>query len=109
MIEAKYLAKIIKACRESQVKHLKLGDLEISFATGEAEETKVRTGDTVNPPTENELKEIERAVTDNAVLDRADEELAHMQVENPGLFEELLVQRELEGSGEFGEKITLDI
>lgn len=107
-IDAKYIARIIKVCRESNVRSLRMGDLEINFVPGDAAEVKVVAGEAVKPPTLEELKEIERSVQDNSVLDRADEELAHMQVENPVLFEQLLVERELEGRGDEREEITLD-
>lgn len=99
-IDAKDLVKVIKACKASGVSALKLGDLELKFQTGDAEKTSVpATGDAVETPSAEKLKAIEErsALIENA--EDADEELAHMQVENPAQFEELLVQRELISGG----------
>jgi C4-type Zn-finger protein len=99
-IEAKDLIKIIKACKGSGVSQLKLGEMEIRFGPGEAAKPQVPTVESVETPTDQELEEVKESVELRERLDSADEELAFMQVENPALFEELLVQRELEGRGD---------
>lgn len=107
-IDTKELVKIIKACRLAGVKELKVGELELRFGTGEAAEPQVLARENVRPPTDKELKAIEARLEEKDILDRADEELAHMQVEDPLQFEELLIQRELEPSGQGPDEIALD-
>lgn len=98
-IENLNLIRVIKACKASGVSYLRLGDLELKFVTGDAERPSIPTGETVKIPSAEKLKEIEEteAIKENA--DEADDELAHMQVEDPLQFEELLVQRELIDGG----------
>lgn len=96
MIEAKDLIKLIKACKASNVSSLKLGDLELKFGPGDAAPISVpATGDAVETPSAEQLKAIEEQVRLQNNASDADDELAHMQVENPMEFETLLAEREL--------------
>lgn len=99
-IEAKDLIKLVKACRTSGVSSLKIGDVEIKFKAGDAAELpRIAPSEVVNPPSADELKEIEKDVSERQELSDMESELDHMLLENPVLYEELLVQRELEGGG----------
>lgn len=94
-IEAKDLAEIIKACKRADVAELKIGDVSIKFKTGEAVKTPESKPENLAPI----AKEIERE-TEKSLLqenfDSAQEHLANLQLENPALYEELLIERELE-------------
>lgn len=101
-IDANELIKLIRAAKKAGVSEMKYGELEIKFGPGEAAQSLVPAGETVEPPTDKELEQVDEASRKEEMLDQADEELAHMQVENPALFEEMLIQRELELSGDDG-------
>lgn len=93
-ISAKDLTKLIKACKLNGVSEFKCGPIEIKFGTGEAAEL-VSTGETVRTPTKKELEQIQELSLLQRNADEAEDEMAFMAIENPGLFEELLVQNDL--------------
>lgn len=103
VIEGKDLIKLIKACKASGVSNLKIGDLELQFVAGEAEQTPIKTRETVKVPSAEELKDIEADSQEQMNLEDAEDELAFMAVDDPAQFEELLVQREFkDGDGNSG-------
>lgn len=94
-LDAVELIKIIEACKVAGVSYLKHGAMEIKFQSGEAAKHEL----SLTPPTDQELKEVETVVTRDRNFEEIEDELAVLQIENPSLFEELLVERELDLSG----------
>lgn len=94
-IDAKDLIKVIRACNKIGVRRLKTADVEIEFGPGEAAQLSEPQGETSVPPTTEELEAAGNAALREEGLNMADEELAHMQVENPAMFEEMLINREV--------------
>lgn len=101
-ISAKDLTKLIKACKLNNVSEIECGNVKIKFATGEAAKL-VETGETVPTPTATQLKQIQEQVTLQRNSEEADDEMAFMAMENPSLFEELLVQNDLSNNPVEGE------
>lgn len=97
---AKEYIKVIKACRSLGVEKFRSKGLEIQFFPGGAVKLEVKTGDAAKPPTDRELKDIEGIVQDDQIRSETENEIEHMAVENPALFEQLLVERVLEERGE---------
>lgn len=99
MREVKPLIQLIRALKKSGVRQFKNGDLEIEFGAADTYQTEKVESD---PPTIPSDAEIESARESAAIEDNAREasdELANMVVENPALYEQLLVNQELESSG----------
>lgn len=93
-ISAKDLTKLIKTCKLNAVSELEFGEVKIKFQTGDAVKLPV-SGDTVRPPSSQELEQAQEDAQIEMNLSDADDELAFMQVENPVLFEQLLVENDL--------------
>jgi hypothetical protein len=97
-IEAKDLVKIIKACVRANVTELKIDDVSIKFGPSEVAKPPEQKSEILVPSQQELEAESEKAlVLDN--VESAEERLANLQIENPALFEQLLLERELENSG----------
>ena len=96
--DAKDLIRILKACREAQVTELKIGDIEVKFGPGEAAQTTPK-GFEYPQVTELELNEATKQVNVSENLTEAEDRLDLMQIEDPALYERLIIERELEDRG----------
>lgn len=96
--EAKDLAIVLRACKASGVTELKIGDIEIKFGLVESRQISNRPGDTVPVPSVEQLREAEELVNIQENVDSADDQLAFMHIDDPAQFEQLLIEKELEGS-----------
>jgi hypothetical protein len=91
---AEELVRILKACKSAGVTELKIGDISVQFCRVEDRQTK-RVESEIHPPTEAELKE---AASDTLVrenLESAEDRLDLLQIENPALYERMLIEGEL--------------
>lgn len=95
-LSAKDLIKVARACKKLGAKRIKTADLEIEFEPGEAALAPEPKGETVVPPTETELVAASELAAEKDLYDRADEELVHMQVEDPVQFEQMVLERQVE-------------
>jgi hypothetical protein len=96
--DARDLIRILKACKQAQVTELKIGDIEVKFGPGEAAELKTTR---TEPPvvTETELKETE---SETRIVDSfvdAEDRLDLLQIDDPALYERLILERELVDNG----------
>lgn len=98
-VEVSDLIKLIKACRASGVSNMKYGDLELKFGPGDADKISIEPSEIVKIPSAEELKVASEHAAEQENADDASEDLALMAIENPELFEELLVERELIDGG----------
>jgi hypothetical protein len=104
--DAKDLIRVLKACRQVGVTELKIGNVEVKFAPGEAVETSKRASE-IAVVSETELKEAAENVNlDNNVVE-AEERLDLLQIDDPSLYERLVIERELEDRGKPSE-VTLN-
>lgn len=103
-LSAKELVKLIKACRANGVSQLSFGDIRLEFGT--------KTMPSIEQPSTIQTKDVDQAkVEEIAIKDREkseleirQEQLEFMQLENPALFEQLLIERDLvNGSGKSAE------
>lgn len=96
--EAKDLAIVLRACKATGVTELKIGDIEIKFGVSETRQTLERKGETYIVPSAEQLREAEELVNVQENVDSADDQLAFMHIDDPAQFEQLLIEKELEGS-----------
>lgn len=101
-ISAKDLTKLIRVCKLNGVSELECDSIKIKFVTGEADKL-VITGETVLTPNSEELKAIQELSILQRNADEADDEMAFMPLENPVLFEELLMENDLRNNEVEGE------
>ena len=96
--DAKDLVRVLKACRQAGVTELKIGDIAVKFGASEIPQTeKVRIEH--QPLTESELETaVKKANISDNVAD-AEDRLDFMQIDNPSLYEQLVIERELEDHG----------
>lgn len=95
------LVRILRACKSAGVSELKIGDISVKFDGGETHQ-RTRAKIEFKPPTEIELK---AAASDNLIrenVEDAEERLDLLQIENPALYERLMIE------GELGERHTGD-
>lgn len=92
------LIRVIRACHKASVTELKIGNIEVKF--GEAPKLEIRQGVTVLPEiVESELKKVQDEVNVAENLETAEDRLDLLQIEDPGLYERLVIERELEDRG----------
>jgi len=86
--------RVIKACRLARVTELKVGDIEVKFEPGEAAQALKRR--TASPTvTETEMKlAIDKVLVEENLSDGVDR-LDLLQIEDPSLYEQLILEREL--------------
>lgn len=99
---AKDLIRVLKACRESRVAELKIGDISVKFGNDDTTEP-VNLG-TLPPKLSDD--EFHKAALNNNVrenLTAAEDRLALLQIDNPAEYERLVLERELEDSGKSAE------
>ncbi len=98
-ISAQDLRTIIRTCKASGVKKFKSGDLEIEFGVGETPKSESVSRISITPPTAEELQAAARdsALEGNAEV--AEQQLSQMQIDDPVLYEQLILEREVVGSG----------
>lgn len=90
--------RLIKACRSARVTELKVGEIEVKFEPGEAAQALKRR--TANPiVTETELKSAIDKVKVEENLSEGVDRLDLLQIEDPSLYEQLILERELVDSG----------
>lgn len=103
------LAELIKACKSANVTDLKIGSIEVKFAERNVRIKRINQIESEIPiPTAEQL---ETATRDSEIGDQladAEDQMDLMPIENPVLFEQLLVERELELSGARKEEIPLN-
>lgn len=97
-IEAKDLAKIIKACVRANVSELKIGDIQIKFGSSEVAKPQEQKSE-IQVPSESELESESEKANLMENIESSDEQLANIHLENPALFEQLMIEKELEGDG----------
>lgn len=98
--DAKKMKELLRACRDAKVARLKLGDLEIEF-TGDAEvQTKEPRPEKPAPISQEALnEEMKKAdLQEQSMSAEEIEEILHL--ENPLLYEQMLLERELVGGNE---------
>jgi malic enzyme len=96
--EAKDLATVLRACKATGVKELKIGDIEIKFGVTETRQAEEPKGETYIVPSAEQLREAEELVNIQENVDSVDDQLAFMHIDDPSQFEQLLIEKELEGS-----------
>ena len=96
--DASELIRILKACKQAQVTELKIGDIEVKFGPGEAAELKTTRTETP-VVTETELKEIEIKTNIVESFVDAEDRLDLLQIDDPSLYERLILEREIEDNG----------
>lgn len=94
-VNLKELAKFIKICRISQVTEVKIGEIEIKFQSRETPEAKELVSE-IPIPSDHDLKEAQSNSVVQQNVESAEDRMDHMHVEDPVMFERLLVERELE-------------
>lgn len=99
-IDLKDLPKVIRACKANGVTELKIGDVEIKFAAVGSAEPEIPVLEAQRIPTPEELKAAESAALLQRNVEQNEEELAHMHIEDPSGFEQRLIEREFENSGD---------
>ena len=97
-IKLKELKSLIKVCKVNGVSRVKLGDIEVELTGDAASSIKVGQKTALSTPQTNDAEEKTAVVQEN--LERIDEKLNQLHVEDPVEFERLLVQRELERDGD---------
>lgn len=97
-ISADELVRVIKACRKANVTELKIGDIEVKFAAGEAEQIS-KVGFESPTISEDDLVEVAKKVNIGENIAEAEERLDLLQIDDPSLYEQLVVERELEDNG----------
>jgi len=103
--DAKDLIRVLRACNQARVSELKIGNIEVKFVAGETVQTKIRPSE-VDLMTDQELKEAEQEVNISENLTEAEDRLDLLQIDDPSLYEQLVIERELEDRGR--NEITLD-
>lgn len=91
---AEDLVRILKACKSAGVTELKIGDISVQFGRVEDRQTQRATSE-IQPPTDTELKD---AASDTLVrenVETAEDRLDLLQIENPALYERLVIEGEL--------------
>ena len=101
----KEIKSLIELCGKMGVSEFSLGDLKVVFGG--------QTKDSPLTPTAHQTKEAEvqsQIVEKEALTQIAQEmdeaELSVMQIENPRLFEQLMIERELEDDGSSSTRLT---
>lgn len=98
-IDFKGLGDLLKACKSAGVVELKISDTGVEVKFGSDQRTKKTPASEIAIPSDQEMNLAVKEALDSKTQFDADEELAHMQVDNPALYEELIVQRELQEIG----------
>ena len=91
---AEELVRILRACRSARVTDLKIGSIEVKFEHGETVQT-IGEKSEVKPLPDKEFK---AAVSENLIrenVESAEDQLSLMQIENPALYEQLVIEGEL--------------
>lgn len=91
---AEELVRILRACRSARVSELKIGSIEVKFESGETLQISGEKSE-VKPLPDKEFK---AAVSDNLVrenVESAEDKLSLMQIEDPALYEQLVIEGEL--------------
>jgi hypothetical protein len=92
------IIRVIKACRTARVTELKIGDIEVKFGSGETPKRKT-VGVEEPTVTESEFQTAQTDVNENENLDDAEDRLDLLQIDDPSLYERLVLERELEDRG----------
>jgi hypothetical protein len=100
------LIRVLKACQKAGVVELKIGDIEVKFLAGETPKISKAKRDGV-VVSESELEEIAENVKIGENLAEAEERLDLLQIDDPSLYERLVIERELEDRGQSTE-VTLN-
>lgn len=98
-IDAKDLIKLINACKRARVAELKVGEVHVKFVAGDAEQTTEKSVESNFSISAQEVKVQEETTLVQQNVEAIEDRLAHMAVENPVEFEDLLIQGVLENSG----------
>jgi hypothetical protein len=99
-VDFEKLAKLLKACKASGVSDLKIGSIEIKFRLSDIKHKPKQVIEMDVPiPTAEMLKEVQESANIQANLESADDQMDFMQIEDPSLYERLIVERELEADG----------
>lgn len=94
LYSAEELVRILRACKSAQVTELKIGGIEVKFEHGETARTIGAKSD-IKPLPEKEFK---AAASENLIrenVESAEDKLSLMQIEDPALYEQLLIEGEL--------------
>lgn len=97
-LSADDIAKILKACKQSGVTHLKMGELDVKFLSSQewdAQEQKDKRRKPDPIPDAKELEDAQRRMILQTNADQADDDVASLLIEDPVAFEQLVVEREL--------------
>jgi hypothetical protein len=86
--------RVIKACRLARVTELKVGEIEVKFEPGEAAQAKTRQTASLIV-TETEMKQATDKVNVEENLADGVDRLDLLQIEDPSLYEQLILEREL--------------
>ena len=97
-VNLKELSKLLKSCKANGVVELKIGDVEIKFVTADASQIQEQRIE-IPVPTQLQLDEAQEIAAVQKNFRDAQDELAHMAVDNPAQFEQLLIEQELESGG----------
>ena len=96
--DANELIRVLKACRQVGVSELKIGDVEVKFGPGEtAQAQKVEVES--QTLTDTELEQAVNKANLSANIADAESRLNLMQIDNPALYEQLVLEQELEDNG----------
>jgi len=90
--------RVIKACKAAHVTELKIGDMEVKFGDGDTTKRKAKGSETP-VVTEHELENAQIEVNEAENLVEAEDRLDLLQIEDPSLYERLVLERELEDRG----------
>lgn len=104
--DAKDLIRVLTACRKTGVTELKIGDIQVKFGAGEADRIEKEKTE-VFTLTDGEFQEAEKEVNINENVVEAEDRLELLQIDDPALYERLVIERELEDRDNSAE-ITLN-